>query len=330
MLYDILIRLLAAFEIGIILNADGITNPHVVMSVCVLLCLEFSLLCRRRLPSGIAAADLIAALPFAAALFVLLIEERQNSRLSLALLLLFFLSYILETLLLRKLSACLDRLHNTRDAGVEVQSLLQDRNRRLLQEQDHEIHLATLKERNRIAREIHDNVGHMLSRAILLLGAIETCNKDPDTAPRLALLGRTLDESMQKMRESVHDLHDDSIDPEKTLRDMLEDLHGFRKTLDIELKGPLPSSVKLALLGIFREAVTNIVRHSNGDSVTVVVHRNPDFCTLSVTDNGTSFCADQAHSGIGLSNMRQRAKACGGDVYFYHDNGFTVYARLPY
>lgn len=44
--------------------------------------------------------------------------------------------------------------------------------------QDYEIYLATLKERNRIAREIHDNVGHMLTRSILQLGALSVINKD--------------------------------------------------------------------------------------------------------------------------------------------------------
>ena len=46
-----------------------------------------------------------------------------------------------------------------------------------MEKQDTEIYLATLKERNRIAREIHDNVGHMLSRSILMVGALKTVNQ---------------------------------------------------------------------------------------------------------------------------------------------------------
>ena len=111
-------------------------------------------------------------------------------------------------------------LHRTRDDSIELESMLREQNKRLLSDQDREVHLATLAERNRIARDIHDNVGHLLSRAILLLGAISTINKDKTLAPQLELLSDTLDESMAKMRSSVHDLHDDSIDLEKNIREI--------------------------------------------------------------------------------------------------------------
>ena len=59
-----------------------------------------------------------------------------------------------------------------RDTSTELNMALKEKNRNLLEKQDNEIYLATLKERNRIAREIHDNVGHMLSRSILQMGAL--------------------------------------------------------------------------------------------------------------------------------------------------------------
>ena len=61
-----------------------------------------------------------------------------------------------------------------RDTSTELSLVMREKNRKLLEEQDTEIYMATLKERNRIAREIHDNVGHMLSRAILQMGALST------------------------------------------------------------------------------------------------------------------------------------------------------------
>ena len=69
-------------------------------------------------------------------------------------------------------------LNMTRDDSKELEKMLEEKNKRLMSEQDQQVHLATLAERNRIAREIHDNVGHLLSRAILLLGAISTVNTD--------------------------------------------------------------------------------------------------------------------------------------------------------
>ena len=58
--------------------------------------------------------------------------------------------------------------------------------------QDYEIYLATLKERNRIAREIHDNVGHMLTRSILQLGALSVINKDETVGEAINDLSGTL------------------------------------------------------------------------------------------------------------------------------------------
>ena len=65
----------------------------------------------------------------------------------------------------------------TRDAGRELNLLLEQKNRDLMEKQDYEIRLATLNERNRIAREIHDSVGHMLSRSILQTGALLAINR---------------------------------------------------------------------------------------------------------------------------------------------------------
>lgn len=62
-----------------------------------------------------------------------------------------------------------------RDDGIEHNLLLKEKNKTLIEKQNYEIYAATLKERNRIAREIHDHVGHMLSRAILLTGAMKNC-----------------------------------------------------------------------------------------------------------------------------------------------------------
>ena len=72
-----------------------------------------------------------------------------------------------------------------------------------------------MQERNRIAREIHDNVGHMLTRAILLLGAVKTINQDQKITDSLTLLEDTLTQTMDNIRSSVHNLHDNSIDLQK-------------------------------------------------------------------------------------------------------------------
>jgi signal transduction histidine kinase len=227
-------------------------------------------------------------------------------------------------------------LHRTRDDSIELESMLREQNKRLLSDQDREVHLATLAERNRIARDIHDNVGHLLSRAILLLGAISTINKDKTLAPQLELLSDTLDESMAKMRSSVHDLHDDSIDLEKNITEIINELRDFEVHSELDLEREFTIELKLAIIGILKEAVTNIIKHSNGDSVSIILHQNYSFCTLSISDNGTltdsakALISSENYDGIGLNNIKNRAVSLGGDAYFYLNDGFTVFARLPF
>ncbi|HCX63580.1 MAG TPA: hypothetical protein DHN33_00015 [Eubacteriaceae bacterium] len=78
----------------------------------------------------------------------------------------------------------------------------------ILQKQDGEIRAAMLKERNRIAREIHDNVGHLLSSALLQVGALQAIASEQK---ELTSLKQTLDRAMDNIRESVHNLHDESV-----------------------------------------------------------------------------------------------------------------------
>ena len=92
-----------------------------------------------------------------------------------------------------------------RDTDTELKLVMEQRNRELLEKQDNEIYLATLRERNRIAREIHDNVGHMLSRSILQVGALATICKEETIRQQLAGINDTLNQAMNSIRESVHD-----------------------------------------------------------------------------------------------------------------------------
>ncbi len=330
MLFDVIIRLLAASGLTLIINANGITTGSVVMSICIFLLLEISLLFNHK---WINLA--LTSIPFLLGITVLVTQDAGTFSNLFMLLILAGLT-VSSTWLYNEVLEYQHKLHRTRDDSKELEDLLKNKNRRLLEEQDQQVHMATLSERNRIAREIHDNVGHLLSRAILLLGAINTVNKDESLELQLKMLADTLDESMAKMRASVHDLHDDSIDLKKNFEDIISQLNNYTVNTDLDLDTELPKNVKLTLIGILKEAVTNIVKHSNGDSVSIILHQNYSFCTLSVYDNG-SLSSDvklkigtESMDGIGLTNIKQRAESLGGDAYFYTNDGFTVFARLPF
>ena len=111
----------------------------------------------------------------------------------------------------RRLNELEQEYKRARDDSRELTLMLEKKNQDLLKKQDTEVYLATLKERNRIAREIHDNVGHMLSRSILMVGALKTVNQAENLKVPMEQLDQTLNEAMTNVRQSVHDLHDESV-----------------------------------------------------------------------------------------------------------------------
>ena len=216
-----------------------------------------------------------------------------------------------------------------RDSGEELNLMLKEKNESLLEKQDYEIYLATLKERNRIAREIHDNVGHMLSRSILMTGALLTVEKEGIVHEQLLNMKDTLDSAMNSIRQSVHGLHDDSIDLEQSVKEIAESIQPeYNVKLEYDMSEHIPRRVKYCLIAIVKEGVSNILKHSNGNQVQIGLREHPGFYQLSIEDNGTNAKAKPGR-GIGLQNMKERTEALGGTFHIYTNRGFVVFMTIP-
>ncbi len=215
-----------------------------------------------------------------------------------------------------------NELNIQRDKSVEYNMLLEDNNKQIIANQNNMIYTATLKERNRIAREIHDNVGHMLTRSILQAGAINTINNDTRLDKPLTDLQDTLNTAMTRIRESVHDLHDDSIDLKSSIEDIINDAINLSIILDYDMSNTIDKDIKYTFIAITKEAINNTQKHSNGNTMTILLREHPGFYQLLITDNGTNI--DIHDTGIGLSGMEERVKAINGTIKFSTDNGFRI------
>lgn len=233
-----------------------------------------------------------------------------------------FLAYVLG----KRTSKYLDmevKLKKVRDDAIEQNIYMQDRNDELTARQDYEIHLATLEERNRIAREIHDNVGHMITRAILMAAAINTMEKDENIKKNVEGLSATLNDAMDSIRKSVHDLHDDSINLEKAVRDIVSEFRGFDIRFDYIMGADIPKEVKLCFIAVTKEALNNTAKHSGGDSVSIIMCEQPGFYQLIISDNGVNIPAE-LDGGIGIINMKERVRKLGGSFNINMSNGFRI------
>ncbi len=217
---------------------------------------------------------------------------------------------------------------NLRDDMVELSRNLELKNRELMEKQDYEINLATLNERNRIAREIHDSVGHVMSSSILQVGALMATVKDEEEKALLNDLKDTLTSGMNSIRKSVHDLHDDSIDLYNQLEKLVRGFSFCRIKFDYDMGEKQSLKAKYAIVAIVRESLSNIIRHSDATEVSLVVREHPGIYQVIVFDNGTTK-QYSFEKGMGLNNIKSRVESLGGTFNIDTKMGFKVFVSIP-
>lgn len=236
-----------------------------------------------------------------------------------------------------------------RDDSSEKTSRLRSQNTELLNARDTEIYNAQLSERNRIAREIHDNVGHTLSRAILQMGALLAIHKEEPIHTELEGVRETLDSAMNSIRSSVHDLHDDSIDVKANISDMAKALRDkFNVNMDLDIGNDTPRPVKYAIIGISKECISNIIKHSTNTDVDIKLNEHPSMYQLIIHDYSLDKTSDSGSAnesaknqnnetnsenfddyGMGLENIRSRVESVNGTLNISNHNGFRVFVSIP-
>ena len=231
-----------------------------------------------------------------------------------------------------------ERMRRTRDELQERALALEARNRDLADRQDYEVELATLAERARIAREIHDNVGHQLTRASLQTEALRVVHaNEPGVAADFADVKRTVDEALQLVRSSVHALNNNAANLSVQLERIVEGARsdgGPQIELEV-LAEHAPANVANCFAAVLREALSNTMRHACAQTVTVRCMEHPSFYQLIVTDDGAGGVQASSRGtaeGMGLGSMRERVEALGGTFTAgprAGAGGWRVFATVP-
>ena len=181
---------------------------------------------------------------------------------------------------------------------------------------------AILHERNRIAREIHDLVGHALTaQTIQLNNAIAFWQIEPNKAYQFLTEAKELvTTALKEIRHSVSTLRADPLEG-KSLKDVLDFLiqeFSYRtKIIPLYtnyLSLSLSKEVKLTIYRIVQEALTNIAKHSKATEVIVNIQAFSKYLQLTIKDNGKGFNPKQNTTGFGLQGIRERVTALGGNI----------------
>jgi signal transduction histidine kinase len=176
--------------------------------------------------------------------------------------------------------------------------------------------LGTLLERTRIARNIHDTLGHTLTDLGMQLEvAQQLCLCDPDqTGQRLKMAKRLSDQCLQEIRQVVQALRQSNFDLTQGLTGLITHLqHTQPLETQVQLNLPnLPLQTSYQLYCIIQEGVTNIQKHAKASHVSLRTALTADSLTLELGDNGQGFDPTQPPQGFGLQGMRERAQLIGG------------------
>lgn len=184
---------------------------------------------------------------------------------------------------------------------------------------------ATLRERQRLAADLHDNLAQTLTGVALQIHATHTAPDTPLASRNLILAERMLTQSREELRRSVWNLHPAALEGH-FLREALSEIcadifEGTEIKVTVDGEGEEETIGRLVAENLFllaKEAVTNAAKHGNPSHIAVSVDYPPGRVTLRISDDGTGFDPSVAPGSteghFGLSGMRERARRLGSEL----------------
>lgn len=196
--------------------------------------------------------------------------------------------------------------------------------------------LGESNERKRLAREIHDTLGHALTG---IAAGVDACiamiDRNPDaTKKQLFVVSRVVRQGIGDVRNSLNKLRPGALE-EKGLKGAVENmiaemnsLGSISITLDYDVYGiDLDKTKEDALFRMIQESTTNAIRHGHAHTVAVHLFLQMDTLCLDIQDDGIG--CEKITYGFGLKQMKERVSILSGTVEFDGSNGFLTKIRLP-
>jgi signal transduction histidine kinase len=206
----------------------------------------------------------------------------------------------------------------------------------------------SLQERNRIAREIHDSLGHSLTALNLHLEmALKLAQIQPEKSREVLTEAKRLGSTALKdVRESVSTLRSDplqKIDLPIAINKLADEFklsNQIRPICDVDVPPNLPQPIATTIYRIVQEALTNISKYAQASEVIIEIQTLPTELKLSITDNGCGFVFSHNTTGFGLQGMRERILSLYGKFEIIstptiaadllHPSGCQIIAIIPF
>ena len=227
-----------------------------------------------------------------------------------------------------------------KDENARIRKLNEQLNQANDQLRDYAVNMermTEMRERNRLAREIHDTLGHTLTGIIMGADAgLALLDVAPEESKkRIQVVAQTARDGLTDVRRSIKALRPDTLE-RYSLAEALEGLvENFRLTTSAQITYSqeagelnLDSDEEDTLYRVVQEGMTNAVRHGKADRIEIRITRTGNVVTVSVRDNGTG--CDKTEEGFGLRHMRERLEMLGGTLIYGNldrnaEDGYTGY-----
>ncbi|PWF54976.1 sensor histidine kinase, partial [Massilia glaciei] len=182
-------------------------------------------------------------------------------------------------------------------------------------------------ERNRIGRDIHDDLGQSLLALKIELSMlhVSTNGAHPAINDKLGRMSASLGETIKSLRAIINDLRPAALDAglqsavERQL-DEFSRINGIRYELnagehafDGGADAAIDAAIDTIVFRILQESLSNVVRHAQATEVKIALHRCSERLTMKVQDNGVGMPGNRASHGCGLLGIKDRVRAIGGE-----------------
>jgi signal transduction histidine kinase len=202
--------------------------------------------------------------------------------------------------------------------------------RKLMNATEETVHIAEIKERNRIARELHDNIGHSIAGVLMILQASNKLyGKDDLKAKELLEKSiSSLSEALALIKNTIYNIKPKDELGIEYISEIVKNF-SFCK-VDFKYSGNfnnLAAGYLEILSTNIKEALTNASKYSRATKVEIALSKNDNFIRLLIKDNGVG-CL-KINESMGLSGMKERIKNIGGSISINGENGFTIVCIIP-
>ena len=248
--------------------------------------------------------------------------------------------YLAGLFLIASFSNMMMRANEARLQSDRLLDELQGAHRQLQEYAGQAEELAPAKERNRLARELHDSVAQTLYGLTLQAEAASRKLNAGQTDEVADYLHEIRDSSQQTLKETrllIFELRPPILEEEglvPALRERLESVEnrsGLKTQINLQEVGRLPGGIESGLYGISNEVLNNILKHAHATEIKVSLEKGSGKIVLEISDNGIGFepASAETHGGLGLKGIKERAEQIGGKLQIRSgENGTQVIVEI--